>query len=87
MKFRSNEVQGVLVYDYSYVGGTSYQWSEAVTEYHNEGDIIDVDFDVVIETHFTIDFLNGKFTAVDEEAQAWAKPLLELVKQEVVTEA
>lgn len=76
MQFRSNDVQGVFVYDFS----DNLGWSEKVREYYNKGDVIDVDFDVVIETHFTVDFLNNKFTAIDAEAQDWAKTLVEFMQ-------
>jgi hypothetical protein len=76
MQFLSNDVQGIFVYDYTEPLG----WSEKVKEYYNKGDIVDVDFDVVIETHFTADFLNGKFTAIDAEAQDWAEPFLALMR-------
>lgn len=76
MQFRSNDVQGVFVYDFS----DNLGWSEKVREYYNKGDVIDVDFDVVIETHFMVDFLNNKFVAIDAEAQEWAKTLVEFMK-------
>lgn len=76
MQFRTNDVIGIFVFDYSDKNG----WSEKVKDYYNKGDIIDVDFDVVIETHFTVDFLNGKFVAVDTEAQDWAKTLVEFMR-------
>lgn len=79
MQFRSNDVQGIFVYDFTDTTG----WSEKVKEYYNNGDIIDVDFDVVIETHFTSDFLNGKFTAIDTEAQGWAEPFLAMMRPQV----
>lgn len=86
MKFRSNDVQGIFVYDLSADDG-SYRWSEVVKDYYNKGDIVDVDFDVVIETHFTIDFLNGMFTPMDDEAREWAAPLLELTQTPEVVAA
>jgi hypothetical protein len=76
MQFRTTDIHGVFVYEMS----DTFGWSEKVKDYYNKGDIIDVDFDVVIETHFTSDFLNGKLIAVDEEAKAWAAPLLEMMK-------
>jgi hypothetical protein len=76
MQFRTTDVHGIFVYDMS----DSVCWSEKVTDYYNKGDVIDVDFEVVIETHFTADFLGGKLVAVDEEAKAWAAPLLEMMK-------
>jgi hypothetical protein len=76
MQFRTTDVHGLFVYDLS----DSFSWSEKVKDYYNEGDVIDVDFDVVIETHFTADFLNGKLVAVDEEAKTWAAPLLQMMK-------
>jgi hypothetical protein len=81
MQFRTNDVIGIFVFDFSDTTG----WSEKVKDYYNKGDIIDVDFDVVIETHFTVDFLNNKFVAVDQEAQDWAKSLVEFMqpKEEV----
>lgn len=83
MQFRTTEVHGVFVYELS----DTFAWSEKVQDYYNEGDVLDVDFDVVIETHFTADFLAGKVVAVDEEAKAWAAPLLELMhKPEAVEE-
>lgn len=79
MLFRSNEVHGVFVYDLTAVGNHC-QWSEKVRSYYNKGDEIDVDFDVVIETHFTADFLRGKVEPIDQEARDWAAPLLEMMK-------
>jgi hypothetical protein len=78
MQFRCNDVQGVIEYDYSYGAG----WSEKVKNYYNKDEIIDVDFDVVIESYFTVDFLNGKFIPVDQEAQDWAKTLQEFMQTE-----
>jgi len=78
MQFQCNDVHGVFEYDFSDMSG----WSMKVKNYHNKGDIIDVDFDVVVESHFEADFLNGKFTAVDEQAQAWAKSLQEFMQTE-----
>jgi hypothetical protein len=75
MQFRTTEVHGIFVYEVS----DNFAWSEKVVDYYNEGDVIDVDFDSVIETHFTADFLNGKLVAVDEEAKAWAAPLIEMM--------
>jgi hypothetical protein len=77
MKFRSNAVQGITVYDLVDIGNNKFRWTELTNEYVNAGDIIDVNFDVVIESYFTVDVLNGMFTAVDEEAQAWIAPLKE----------
>lgn len=82
MQFRTTEVHGIFVYEMT----DCFAWSEKVKDYYNEGDLIDVDFDVVIETHFMSDYLNGKLVAVDEEAKAWAHPLLEMT-HEVVAEA
>jgi hypothetical protein len=81
MLFRANEVHGVFVYDLTAVGNHC-QWSEKVRDYYNKGDEIVVDFDVVIETHFTADFLRGQVSPVDQEAQDWAAPLLEMMKVE-----
>lgn len=76
MKFISNDVHGVFEYDFS----DNVGWSEKVKNYYNKGDVIDVNFDVVIETHFTADFLNGKFVPLDAEAKEWAVPLMALNK-------
>lgn len=81
MQFRTTEVHGIFVYDMS----EGFVWSEKVKDYYNKGDVIDVDFDVVIETHFTSDYLNGKLVPVDDEAKAWTLPLLEMT-HEVVAE-
>lgn len=76
MQFRCNEVHGVFEYDQCDTTG----WSVKVKNYYNEGEVIDVDFDVVVESHFEADFLNGKFVAIDAEAQQWAKTLQEFMQ-------
>ena len=78
MQFQCKEVHGVFEYDYTDLSG----WSMKVKNYHNKGDIIDVDFDKVVESHFEADFLNDKFMAVDQEAQVWAKTLQEFMQTE-----
>lgn len=75
MRFSCNDVIGLFVYDYSDTTG----WSEKVKEYHDKGEVIDVDFDVVVETYFEADFLNKKFVPVDDEAKKWAKTLMDYV--------
>lgn len=76
MLFRCNDVHGVFEYDQSDTTG----WSVKVKNYYNKGDVIDVDFDVVVESHFEADFLGGKFVAVDAEAQQWAMTLQEFMQ-------
>lgn len=78
MQFKSLAAQAMTVYDLANIDG-KYVWTESRNEYVNAGEIITVDFDHVIESYFTRDYLAGAFVAVDAEAQAWAKPLAELV--------
>ena len=78
MIFESNEAQAVFVY---FPFDVPNQWDCHQKEYYDEGDLIRINFDFVVESYFTRDFLDGKFTAFDQAAKDWALPLVELITE------